>query len=830
METENKKIGAGLLLIAMSLAAFIWTADIKSEFFAFFISYLPLVIFCFAIIIPGWIKHKMAFFTTKSYLWLIGLILGLISAFSLNRDINIFEESTTWLQVYLILACILLMSEHFGTNLSGRFKLLSDFSLGLCLPLFFYFAVYLIPYYALGVLASFFFGMSLHVFVPVGFVIYITSRILVRQRQQKFSIAAFSCGFVVPLALTILFLFQWESVLKRITKSGDQAILEGNSQLPLWVQASQILPENGIAEKVLKCDLVYQTYSKSGNFWWGEVNRFDEVKKHDPLVLLATLFLGESSLSYEEKVKVLKTNANSRHQTQERLWNGDHLRTSHVITNVLIYPNLRMAYTEKVLSIKNVQTRQRWRNQEEAIYTFHLPEGSVVTSLSLWINGTEEKGYLTSKGKADTAYKRIVGVEARDPSVVHWQEGNTVSVRVFPCTPDEERRFKIGVTSPLASKGDLTLYENIYFQGPENIKADETVKVRLMDEVQQLVVPEFLERKAAAFYGEHSYTPDWQLSFLSEEIRPNNFSFQGESFSIKPFKKDYDVFSPEKVYLDINQSWTKDEFSNIMTLLSGKRVYAGNETLVRISEDNKEEVFENLHLLSYSLFPFHQIEHPESSLVITKASGISPTVAELKGSPFSENLAAYFKSHAGIRIWNIGSELSPYLKTLREFRVINYDAGDLNELRGELNKKVFKKYKEDENLVVVNDAAIEIVRTKGDAAQTAPDHLMRLFYYNSILRKTSNHYFSKDYHSEALVQDAQKAYVVSPLSSLVVLEKQEDYERFNIDKSKNSLDNASMNSAGAVPEPHEWLLIIAAVLFVAYLLWKNKTERAYAKY
>jgi len=68
-----------------------------------------------------------------------------------------------------------------------------------------------------------------------------------------------------------------------------------------------------------------------------------------------------------------------------------------------------------------------------------------------------------------------------------------------------------------------------------------------------------------------------------------------------------------------------------------------------------------------------------------------------------------------------------------------------------------------------------------------------------------------------LVAEAQKAYVVSPVSSLVVLESQIDYDRFDIKDVDKSLKNASMKSNGAVPEPHEWALIIIVVGVLVYL-------------
>jgi hypothetical protein len=55
-----------------------------------------------------------------------------------------------------------------------------------------------------------------------------------------------------------------------------------------------------------------------------------------------------------------------------------------------------------------------------------------------------------------------------------------------------------------------------------------------------------------------------------------------------------------------------------------------------------------------------------------------------------------------------------------------------------------------------------------------------------------------------------------------VLETIKDYERFDIDKNKNSLQNASTTSAGAVPEPHEWALIIILMGTLVFLYYKRK--------
>jgi len=102
----------------------------------------------------------------------------------------------------------------------------------------------------------------------------------------------------------------------------------------------------------------------------------------------------------------------------------------------------------------------------------------------------------------------------------------------------------------------------------------------------------------------------------------------------------------------------------------------------------------------------------------------------------------------------------------------------------------------------------------------APDHLLRLFAYNDIMRKVAANYFTPNSINKDIVNEAQQAYVVSPASSLIVLETQQDYQRFGITDNDNSLKNASTKSSGSVPEPREWLLILLTAFVVFYLLYK----------
>ncbi len=44
----------------------------------------------------------------------------------------------------------------------------------------------------------------------------------------------------------------------------------------------------------------------------------------------------------------------SRHQAQERLWEGDDLLTEHINTEVKIWPQFGISYTEKMITVSNM--------------------------------------------------------------------------------------------------------------------------------------------------------------------------------------------------------------------------------------------------------------------------------------------------------------------------------------------------------------------------------------------------------------------------------------------------------------------------------------------
>jgi XrtN system VIT domain protein len=315
-------------------------------------------------------------------------------------------------------------------------------------------------------------------------------------------------------------------------------------------------------------------------------------------------------------------------------------------------------------------------------------------------------------------------------------------------------------------------------------------------------------------------------------IEPGTFSFSGNAYTMQPYQLVREKVETRSVYLDVNAAWSSREFNDVLKLVAPRPAYVWlNDEMMQVGEDNRDECLKALQARRFSLFPLHRISSPATSLLISKSTPVSPSLADLQGSEFRRDLSEYL-SMAGqpkVRLLNIGEELSPYLRSLKEYRVFRYEKGGIFLLKVLLDGGAFAADIESPDTVVIDQANMAIVRQdslSAGKANTAPDHLMRLFAYNHIMQQTGKGLMTGSAGQDTLVTVAQQAHVVSPLSSLIVLETQKDYDRFNIKDKGNSLKNASMKSTGAVPEPHEWALIILVLLTLVYIKFRPAWSKA----
>jgi XrtN system VIT domain protein len=757
------------------------------------------------------------------------LIAGLISCFSLNQTFTIFYSSAGWLQVLLIITSIAVLLLPFQNKLNKTFQYTIDIITGFALMLYLYYTVFLIPFYPLSLLAILFAGLGIHSFIPL--LLLINVAVFYFKRAEKMQKRLVFASIFLVMATTISYTMIWNVRTNKINAYLMEEALLPPSDYSEWINIAQKIPADKLTKKIILTDLLY-VQNDFGNWDFfaleNNIGNAEATLTHDPLIVVCGMFSNSINLETNDKIKIIESIFDARHLTENRLWTGKNLTTSSVVTNIRIYPSQHLAYTEKTLTINN--NHKGWGRPQEAIYTFYLPEGAAVSSLSLWVNGKEEKAALTTKSKAVQAYNTVVGVEARDPSVVHWQEGNRVSVRVFPCTNIKDRRIKIGITSPLQQTGDNYLaYNNITFKGPSAKGSKELIQVQYMDNIQQLTQSKKLKLIGNNTYKTgRTYSDDLEIKFLSPAIKTTSFTFNNKTYQIFPYKTTHTPTTINSVYLDINKSWTKNEFNHLINSIKNKKIYVYSDEIMEITAENKDDIFDILSKNNFSLFPLYAIKNPETSLLITKNEEQSPNLNEIKETLFYKKLMDFLQQGQTVNVISISNSLSPYLKTLKEYRAILVDNQSIDDAIHLINKNIFIKNIEDDKTVLIDNAKILIKESDTAAADSlkAPDHLFRLFACNTILKDMKTKFVTDTLIDENSIKLASLANVVTPVSSLIVLETQADYDKFDIKKDKDALENANMHNDGAVPEPHEWALIIIGILTLFYLQIKRKQAHA----
>ncbi|MBL4703212.1 MAG: hypothetical protein JKY54_01740, partial [Flavobacteriales bacterium] len=204
----------------------------------------------------------------------------------------------------------------------------------------------------------------------------------------------------------------------------------------------------------------------------------------------------------------------------------------------------------------------------------------------------------------------------------------------------------------------------------------------------------------------------------------------------------------------------------------------------------------------FSLFPLAEIGDLDNSLLITKSNVNSPNLRDLKETYLGMRTNIFLSEDCGkLSVFHIGDEWAPYLKTMKEFGAFNDYSGSIDELSIALQTHKIMKTIQQPNGVNIGQSGVTILAdSTGTRISKAPDHLLRLYNYNQILAAIGPHYFQAENYTEGkLIDWAEQAHVCSPISSMLVLESIADYDRFNIEENKNSLNNAAVSSSGAVP-------------------------------
>lgn len=756
-------------------------------------------------------KHLIPFLFLN---WFVG-------CFSTNVFINIFENLPIWVYVVTFLFCIsnFAIYNNFKHKYFSRILYLLN---GCSYLLILYYAIYLIPFAPLSVLGILALGLGFYGLVPMIVLVSHTVILIHNFDKNRKNAFAFGTGILLVFSGFVIFTLFLHFESKEVSKSGITNSFDSqNPDLPTYITISQKIKPNFLNEILLKKDIVYIS---SDNFFqfrsfnsFGNNKQYNERKTHNPIINLAYLFTRSLDLTSDDRINILKSNFDKRLETEEQLWDGKDLFTKNIKEDVIIYAKERLAYTEITLDIACAE--KSW-GDKEAIYSFQLPEGAVATSLSLWVNGIERKGILTTKEKAKKAYDQIVGVEARDPSLMQWREGNKIVVRIFPIRYDLPRTFKCGFTTPLKVDKKTMKYLSLDIKGP-NINNAETISRIQMANNEKFESTKVFKLENDFYINESTGLDSWEAKIpMTSDAFSTSFIWKNKGYKINEIQKSKIHFKPSEIILDLNESWTEDEIQDIVSHSNKNYFVWKNNHKEPINRKNYKTVLDQFKALTYSLLPLYELK--DSSLVITKCSSISANFEELESSDYLKKLRKGTKQK-NIKVINISENLNPFWQTVKEQKIVSYLKIDLNNCLNLIEQDQFLEFKALENTINIEPASIAIQETDitAEMRNNGSNHIFRMYAFGKVIQEQVN--IQNDSVKEnKFINLAKEANIVTPISSLIVLETDEDYKKNGIEKNVNTLGNASINNDGAVPEPHEWLLIIIGLTTVFFYYRKQK--------
>ena len=245
----------GIALILLSFGIFMlpdlysYGKFADSNFGIFVLNYFISILF----FIIAWIREVPKFnykvFHQKIEYGFLHLILCLISAYSLNREIPVFEKSTNWLQVALVVQGFVMVLVFMKELFPRWIQAVLFGLLGTVFMLFLYFSLFLTTLYPIGLVATPALGISLHAFVPLWFVLTILAYLFRKDNRNKQNLISFGLGVFISIIITAGFVVRWNCTSEIISRASDHSLLNEKNDLPEWVVIAQRMPKNKISEK-----------------------------------------------------------------------------------------------------------------------------------------------------------------------------------------------------------------------------------------------------------------------------------------------------------------------------------------------------------------------------------------------------------------------------------------------------------------------------------------------------------------------------------------------------------------------------------------------------
>lgn len=481
-----------------------------------------------------------------------------------------------------------------------------------------------------------------------------------------------------------------------------------------------------------------------------------------------------------------------------------------------------LAYLEWTLVMKNDASIL-----QEARAQVALPPGTVVSRLTLWVNGEEREAAFAGRGQVTEAYRSVVA-RRRDPVLVTSAGANRIAVQMFPVPPNGEMKVRIGMTMPLQldhlRQGTVQLP---YFH-ERNFELAERLEHSVWIEAK---APLTAGRREASVAPEGAYSLQFQLadselteasSVVTVSRDPSTHSWshdqRGSGNVIKQVLQVVPTSPPSRLAVVIDSSASMAAFMQPMAEALS-RLPPGLELFVVFADDLIDlnaEIASTTPLDAVASIRDHEfIGGQDNTAALVQAldkvlatrnsalvwiHGPQPVILQT-----SESIEQRLERRGQVRWYDV--QVRPGVNRIGE----RLDGlADIHALSLSRLQTLIARWRSGGTEIIVHRERVQGAQAAGPASEQTSDHLTRLWANDEVRRLL---YVERALRA-SIVELAHNYQLVTPVTGAVVLETQQQYDAAG-------LTPVPEGTVPSIPEPEEWALMIIAVLVLLYA-WRRR--------
>jgi len=501
-----------------------------------------------------------------------------------------------------------------------------------------------------------------------------------------------------------------------------------------------------------------------------------------------------------------------------------------------------LGYLQWTLEFRNESDRQ-----QEARAQILLPQGAVVSRLTLWIDGEEREAAFAARGQVSKAYQEVVR-KRRDPVLVTTNGPDRILMQCFPVEPrGGTMKIRMGITLPMHVMTRETAQVRLPSVLERNFDVpDKSLHLIWIESKHKLgskasaLVPEKPSPEVFALRGSLSEQElnDPAGAVVIADRNPqitkawNADLGQDDGEAILQSVTQQPVPMPRQVVLVIDGSlnmarFRKEIIDALDDLPEGIEIAAlvASDDVIEIAEAGRKGSKDLYEMIGHRIAGLHFLGGCDNLPALARAWDLATKVTDsavvwihspqpLLMEPVETLKQRWERRPDGPMLYEIQTANGPNriienLECLARFQSIPRFGKLSDDLR-----RFFDGWRlqNDGLRLVRHRTPLADVPFQNDVKHTSP-HLVRLWAYGEVLRLCSLRGSETDSQAVAL---AAKYQLVTPKTGAVVLETTEQFQR-------HGLTPASAATVPTIPEPEFWMLMAVVAALLAFLIHRSRT-------